>query len=337
MLLTCADQLAQTGKLENMLEEIRFGAGHEFNKIMPIATTDAIAARRADGSVDKPLMQKSGGLTLISSILRQVDQGLQATVDQADLIFHKYKDAESHADYVRIVQLSSTPRAISKPIPTKPPAEEAEAASAPVVQVVSSKPVVPQDEPEVRATRSEILNADAFVLRGKSAMIPAEAAPKAPTEPARVGKPVAPVAPTNPDAPKKVRPGFMPKAKTSKIIFHAKSETRVAYEAAVTYLAEQGTVLSTKIDDLSSDAIVEAAVDNVTWLTDHLDAVDVADDPVLEKGRTRALDATELLQLMQFEDNENAGIEAITLMIQLKRDMEAAIAHSKHHSHVKAA
>lgn len=87
MLLTCADQLAQTGKLENMLEEIRFGAGHEFNKIMPIATTDAIAARRADGSVDKPLMQKSGGLTLISSILRQVDQGLQATVDQADLIF----------------------------------------------------------------------------------------------------------------------------------------------------------------------------------------------------------------------------------------------------------
>ena len=337
MLLTCADQLAQDGKLEQTLEEIRFGAGHEFNKIMPIATTDAIAARRADGSVDKPLMQKSGGLTLISTILRQVDRGLQATVDQADLIFHKFKDAEPHADHVRLIELVTTPRPVSRPIPTQPQEDKEAAAAAPVVEVVSSKPVVGEDEPEIRAARSEVVNADSFVYRGKSAMISADKAPKAVEEPVKVGRPVAPVAAPSPDAPKKARPGFMPKTKTSVVIFQAKPETCEAYMTAISYLTEQGKALSAQMEDLTSDALVEASSDNITWLSDHLDAVTVSDDPVLEKGRTRALDASELIQLMQFEQNDDAGIEALTLMIQLKRDMEAAVALSKHQAHVKAA
>ncbi len=359
MLLTCADQLEQEGKLKQALDEIQFGAGHEFNKIMPIATTDAIASRRSDGSVDKDLMKKSGGLTLISTILRQVDQGLQATVDQADLIFHKFKDAEPNADNVRIVELLSTPRAISKPIEVQTAAAEAQAATAeaaaaaPVVEVVSSKPVVNDTSDQPAATRSEVLSADAFVLRGKSAMIPAEAAPKPPTEPEpapasapepmaeeapqKGGKPVAPVAAPKPDAPKRARPGFMPKAKTSVVVFRAKPETCAAFEGAITYLEGQGQALSAKMDELTSEDLMEASADNITWLTDHLDAVTVADDPVLEKGRMRVLDASELVQLMQFEDNADAGIEALTLVVQLKRDLEAALELTKHHTHVKAA
>ncbi|MEL6571177.1 MAG: hypothetical protein AAFQ64_05945 [Pseudomonadota bacterium] len=362
MLLTCADQLAQDGKLEQTLEEIRFGAGHEFNKIMPIATTDAIASRRSDGSVDKALMKKSGGLTLISTILRQVDQGLQATVDQADLIFHKFKDAEPNADNVRIVEILATPRAISKPIVVQTAVAEAAhaeaAAASPVVEVVSSKPVVNDASDKVAATRSEVLSADAFVLRGKSAMISAADAPKAaapaptpapepetePEAPAveepeaqRIGKPVAPVAPTKPDAPKKARPGFMPKAKTSVVVFRAKPETCAAFEGAITYLEGQGQALSAQASDLTSEALMEASADNITWLTDHLDAVDVIEDPVLEKNRMRALDASELIQLMQFEDNDDAGIEALTLVVQLKRDLESALQLTRHHTHVKAA
>ncbi len=352
MLLTCADLLAQQGTLEQTLEEIRFGAGHEFNKIMPIATTDAIAARRADGSVDKPLMQKSGGLTLISSILRQVDQGLQATVDQADLILHKFRDTEPNPDAVRDVEVQSTPRIISRPLP-ETDTEEAAAAASPVVEVVTSKPVASgTSQPVIAQPAEEVVpdtpqsTEDAFVLRGKSAMIMAKDAPTAPPAPkseplpAKMGKPVAPVAPAQPDAPKKARPGFMPKTKTSVVVFHAKPETCAAYKEAVTYLTQQGRELTRQMaegDGLSSDALMEASNDNVMWLSDHLDGVTVTDDPVLEKARTRALDASELIQLMQFESNEDAGIEALTLVIQLKRDLEAAIAFSQHVSHVKAA
>ncbi len=359
MLLTCADQHAQNDKLDQMLEEIRFGAGHEFNKIMPIATTDAIASRRSDGSVDKELMKKSGGLTLISSILRQVDQGLQATIDQADLIYHKFKDAEPSADNVRIVELLKTPRAVSTPIVVQT-REAEEAAAAPVVEVVSSQPVVVDASSEVaakrsEATRSEVLSADAFVLRGKSALVtpqpaptpaPAESAPQPEATPApqadtpaeqRMGKPVAPVAPAAPEAPRKARPGFMPKAKTSVVVFTAKPETCAAYESAITYLEGQGQALSAQMQDMTSEALMEASADNITWLTDHLDAVTVKDDPVLEKGRLRVLDASELIQLMQFEDNPDAGIEALTLVVQLKRDLESAVQLTKHHMHVKAA
>ncbi len=359
MLVTCADQLAQAGRLDQMLEELRFGSGHEFNKIMPIATTDAIAARRADGSVDKPLMQKSGGLTLISTILRHVDQGLRATVDQADLLLHKFRDAEPNADLARMIEMPASPRPISKPIPKTAEVEAAEAqealdaAASPVVEVVSSKPVVNEEDSRPAASRSEILSADAFVLRGKSrleapapapepepaaAEVPANDAPKAIEEaPQRVGRPVAPVAAPQPDAAKKPRTGFMPKAKTSKTILRAKPETCEAYEAAITYLTEQGRALTARMEDLSSDDLVEASSDNIMWLSDHLEAVPVSDDPILEKGRTRALDASELVQLMQFENNEDAGLEALTLMVQLKRDMEAAVAFTKHHTHVKAA
>ena len=82
---------------------------------------------------------------------------------------------------------------------------------------------------------------------------------------------------------------------------------------------------------------MQASADNITWLSEYLDDVSVKDDPVLEKARTRALDATELVQLMQFESNDDAGIEALSLVIQLKRDLQADIAQADHARPVKAA
>lgn len=354
LLVTCADLLEQSGRHDQMMEELRFGAGHEFSKIMSIATTDAIAARRADGTVDKPLMKQSGGLTLISTILRHVDQGLRATVDQADLILHKFRDAEPNPELARHVETHATPRPITKPLPKDMAedlaANEAQAAAkSPVVEVVSSQPVVQDNSAEPAVTRSEILSADAFVLRQQSrinapapapAPEPEQAAPPAEAPKAEaptMGRPVAPVRPKAPEAPRRSRPGFMPKAKTSKPIMVAKPETCDAYQSAISYLAKQGQTILAQIDEMTSDDLVETASSNIMWLSDHLDAVPVKDDPLLDKGRTRALDASELVQLMQFEQNENAGVEAVSLMVQLKRDMEAVVEMTKHHSHVKAA
>jgi len=121
---------------------------------------------------------------------------------------------------------------------------------------------------------------------------------------------------------------------------HISAHTCAAYAEAISYLTQQGRELSHRIasgDDIESDDLMQASADNITWLSEYLDDVSVKDDPVLEKARTRALDATELVQLMQFESNDDAGIEALSLVIQLKRDLQADIAQADHARPVKAA
>lgn len=319
MLVTKADVLDQNGMMDRMISELRYTHAHQFNKIMHVATPDAIAARRADGTVDKPLLQKSGGLTLISTILRQVDRGLQATIDQCDLILHKYRDAAQNPDAARVVDKVATPRPVSRLV-TDEPVEVEKPAESPVVVVETSRPVatgtsrpisvgIPSDEP----TMAELT---------------------------KLRRPEAPVAPkATAEEPKKPRPGFMPKAKATEVP-RAKPETCAAYGEAIAYLSAQGRALTAKLssgEDVTSDALMSASADNITWLSEYLEDVAVTDDPVLEKSRTRALDASELIQLMQFEKNDDAGIEALSLVIQLKRDLEAEIAMSTHVAQTKAA
>lgn len=322
MLVTKADMLDQNGTLDRMISELRYTHAHQFNKIMHVATLDAIAARRADGTVDKPMLQKSGGLTLISTILRQVDRGLQATIDQCDLILHKYRDATPNPDAVRIVDKVAAPRAVSRLVNDEPTAD-VKAADAPAVLVETSKPVA----------------------TGRSRPIPvepiAEAAPPAAisdlTKLRRPGTAEADIAVA--EEPKKPRPGFMPKAKATEVP-RAKPETCAAYGEAIAYLSAQGRELAAKLssgEDLTSDAVMSASADNITWLSDYLEDLSITDDPVLEKSRTHVLDASELIQLMQFEKNEDAGIEALSLVIQLKRDLEAEVALSTHATRTKAA
>ena len=339
MLVTRADQVAQSGNLEQLLDEIRFASAHQFNKIMPIATTDAIASRRADGTVDKSLMQKSGGLTLISSILRQVDQGLQSTVDQADLILHKFRDAEPNPETARSVDDKPKPRVISELLPDTKAAEPV-ADAKPVVEVVTSRPIATGSSRPIEAAQPDEPQKqdDAFVMRSRpiSVMHPTESRPEPVAVPRAEPEPQA----TKPAPVKKPRIGFMPKTKSAVEAPRAKPETCAAYAEAISYLTQQGRELSHRIasgDDIESDDLMQASADNITWLSEYLDDVSVKDDPVLEKARTRALDATELVQLMQFESNDDAGIEALSLVIQLKRDLQADIAQADHARPVKAA
>ena len=58
--------------------------GHEFERVLPIATGDALAARTLDGHVDKPAFRASGGQGVISTVLKLVERTRQGLVDQAD-------------------------------------------------------------------------------------------------------------------------------------------------------------------------------------------------------------------------------------------------------------
>jgi hypothetical protein len=322
LLMTHADQALARGDLEQKLANIRQNHAYQFNKIMPIATPVAIAARQPDGTVDKPMMQKSGGLTLISSILRQVDTSLQATVDQAETIVATYRNAQAKPEQV--------PASTSDVAPVAEPKVETPVAAAPiavsdpepqqtkVVEIATAQPVNMVEAAAKPAPRPRV----------KSKLVAVES-----SRPAPAPEPVA-------EAPKKARPGFMPKARTAAIIPRAKPETCDAYNEAIAYLTKQGRALTQDIathEELAPSDLMNASADNIMWLSDYLEDLNIKDDPVLEKTRTRALDAAELVQLMQIEKNETAALDALSLVIQLKRDLEAEIALAHHSSRNQAA
>jgi hypothetical protein len=338
LLLTHADQAQARGELDHLLASIRQNHAYQFNKIMPIATPSAIAARRPDGSVDKAAMQKSGALTLISSILRQVDIRLQGTVDQAESLVAQYKDAPA-----KPVQAAPVVEAIPEPV----------AQIAPEIEVAPEAPkvlkrVVSAARPTNVVEMTTAKPVDMAQVTAKPAPRPRVKSKLVAVEPSRpIAKPVRPA--TEPaaavqvpdsEAPRKARPGFMPKARTTAIIPRAKPETCVAYDEAIAYLTKQGRALTQELaanDDISSSALMKASANNIMWLSDYLEDLSISDDPVLEKSRTRAMDAAELVQLMQIEKNESAALDALGLVIQLKRDLEAEIALAGHERRNQAA
>ena len=332
LLLTHADQSLARGDLEQILGHARQNFAYQFNKIMPIATPSAIASRQPDGTVDKPMMQKSGGLTLISSILRQVDMSLQETVDQAEMLVKTYQSAPAQkAAPAPVAQAPVEPTpVVAEPVVAAP----AETPVAAPVEPVAAEKIDPTNVVEM-ATAQPVdaeTTKPAPRPRVKSQLVAVETSTPVETP----AEPAAPVA----EAPKKARPGFMPKARTAKIIPRAKPETCVAYDEAIAYLTKQGRALTQEMannEDLEPSALMDASADNIMWLSDYLEDLSITDDPVLEKTRTRALDASELVQLMQIEKNETAALDALSLVIQLKRDLEAEIALSRHNSQNRAA
>jgi len=254
LLMTHADQALAQGELENTLAHVRQNFAYQFNKIMPIATPSAIASRLPDGTVDKPMMQKSGGLTLISSILRQLDIGLQATVDQAEMLVKTYKDAPA-AEPVQ----APTPKAepVAAPEAVAPVADE-KIDPTNVVEMTTAQPVNAQTtKPAPRP-------------RVKSKLVAVETS----TPAAKPTPKAAPEAAAAAPAPKKPRPGFMPKARTAKIIPRAKPETCDAYDEAIAYLTKQGRALTQDMannDDMAPNDLMNASADHIMWLSEYLE------------------------------------------------------------------
>ncbi len=258
LMVTKSDFLIANDMLDQTMDKIRHVAGEEFSQILPIATKQAIASRRPNGTVDKALMRSSGGSALISAVLKQVDMGRQTAVDMADILLHQH------------AELLDAPEEEVAPPPAPAPEPE---------------PVVEEPEPEVAAA--------------------AEPEP-------------------DPAAPEEVE-----QAADDANIVTLQPATRTAYESAIAYLTEQGQALTGVIDQMGDDApsaIMAQAVEHVQWLSDHLNENGDDADAALQLARDTAMDAADLVQLMQMEKRDSAAIEAVSLLVQLKHELQADLA-----------
>ncbi len=258
LMVTKSDFLIANDMLDQTMDKIRHVAGEEFSQILPIATKQAIASRRPNGTVDKALMRSSGGSALISAVLKQVDMGRQTAVDMADILLHQH------------AELLDAPEEEVAPPPAPAPEPE---------------PVVEAPEPEVAAA--------------------AEPEP-------------------DPAAPEEVE-----QAADDANVVTLQPATRTAYESAIAYLTEQGQALTGVIDQMGDDApsaIMAQAVEHVQWLSDHLNENGDDADAALQLARDTAMDAADLVQLMQMEKRDSAAIEAVSLLVQLKHELQADLA-----------
>lgn len=286
LMVTKADIPAASGLLDATLAAVRAVARDEFSEIIPIATLNAIAARQPDGSIDKEKLRASGGLALISAVLKQVEQGRQSAVDLAEVLLRQNED----------VLAPIKPVAAPEPRPAPPEP----------VMVEPVQPTPPDaDAGDEIDDGSKVLETVVSRLRGVTA--PPEISPQRLAELENNDRP----------KPKPVAPAALHPA------------TRDAYLHVVAFIEEQGRSLAESLQDMGASApakIMAETVDHIQWLSDYLNDNGDDADISLQRARDTAFDAADLVQLMQMEKRDSAALEAVTLLIQIKRELQADLA-----------
>ena len=227
LLMTHDDNPAVEEAYPGRVDRAVYAMQDQFRQVLPIGTKTAIAARNSDGTVNKDMLRSSGGMAVISAILRMVETGHQGARDQADIFLRQIAfDPEAHA--------------------------------------------------------------------------PAPVAPPAPIE-----------APVEAAASRSLGPA-----------------SREACEQAVAQLTAEGTMMGQALSDvgLNDGEIVDICVDTVVWLSDYLAESGEPDDPAMAQLRETAMDAADLVQLIQLETSETVASDSVSVMVQVKQEMQQMLA-----------
>lgn len=105
-------------------------------------------------------------------------------------------------------------------------------------------------------------------------------------------------------------------------------DARALCEQVVAQLAAEGEALAHQLDEgeLPAANVIEVSVDTVTWLADYLADSDVAQQPAMARTCATANDAADLVQLIQLEKGDSVALDALSLLIQLKHEIQSELA-----------
>ncbi|WP_400085369.1 hypothetical protein [Yoonia sp. R78084] len=312
-MVTHADFLKAQGLYEAAVGAISAAAGDEFNAVLAIATNQALSARLADGTVDKDVMRESGGSALISAVLKQVERGRQSAVDQADVLLHQYADLLGPLKDAPVAPEVSTP---PEPAPTPEPVV-AKGPAAPVAAAENAQAEAPK--PAASPAEAKPATRDAISRLREIAARKNVSRDLAFEEAAKPEKTPAPEPQAEAEAEEPAAAAAEP----------LQAATRDAYEHVIAYLEEHGAELESVLKKQGEDGPAEVmamAVDHIQWLCDYLNENGDAADTSLQRTRDTAFDAADMVQLMQMEKQGSAALEAVSLMLQIKRELQADLA-----------
>lgn len=96
----------------------------------------------------------------------------------------------------------------------------------------------------------------------------------------------------------------------------------------VAHLAKQASDLIEQLTDLGDDAsetVMAECLETAEWLIEQL-SDQSSDHPDITRAMNTCQDAADLMMLMQLEEQDSSVVDAVTLLLQIKRYFEAKIA-----------
>ncbi len=312
LVLTHADKLARRRKLAEALAALTPHADGDFAGLMPIATLQALKALDAE-PVDEDLWAGSGADGLLARIQDHVRRGRQADLDQAELFLARFaaQTTEEEEDTgvpnpgrtkskIQRRRRSRMTRDVVEAMRNAASEEEAASASE---EAASETPSEPATEAEDEAT----------------AKTPSSRVVTRPLEEPEV------LEVTSKSAPKTRVPSASLADRLDTIRTKAPDTPQTTDETASLALGQIGKAAAAlvRLKD-EPEKVLDLCNDTADGLQDLFDkgavAADVAD------LRDEVLQTREHMTLLQLEKATGSAADAVTLLLQLKRDFEARIA-----------
>lgn len=286
LILTKADNLARKKTLATVLADLKDTAEGEFAGVFPVATLQGLKAITTKPR-DDALWTGSGGDVLVDAILNHAAKGRQADLDQADLFLARYV-------YEETIETPEGTRVRSR-IRTRPRSQLIRRRSR------LTRPVTRQ--------LSRAANA-------------AEAAPQAEATPAPKPEPSnAPVAAEKADLGARTSLADRLVAVRRTPSLQSQSANSLA-DAALKQLRNAGL----KIKDAANDP--EAVLGLCTDVADSLDTLFSGSvvPPELAHIPEDIAQSMEMMTLLQLENAASPAADAVTILLQLRRDLEQRLA-----------
>ena len=101
------------------------------------------------------------------------------------------------------------------------------------------------------------------------------------------------------------------------------SDNAVVFDAAIDHLQAVGQALAANVDAAPREVLSQSA-DALDWLRTHLEAEEGADTDAYSHLQNMTQDAEDLVQLMRMEQSQDTATDAVLLLLQLKRELQAA-------------
>lgn len=333
LLRTKADTLSEPWDIAE--DRLRGSVRSEFAHVFAVAAEQGVAARDAGGLVDKAAMKKSGSTKVISTILRELESTKRATADQADMLLRKHGVVSDEAKQPPVKAVEApAPAKAPEPAPKAKTAEPAkEAAPKPqAAQTAKPQPAAPKPQasdspkPAPAAGKSSVQDKLKAVVKPVPEKTAAKGTPKSKIA-AATAKAKADATP----APKPPKPALVPvePAKQAKPPAEGLDDAaRKALVDASNRLRDTGLRL-TQGEVPSPKAVLTQSIEAVDYVSDRLASLNGASHPSVTRAVEAAGYAADILNLQKAEDKECDMVETVSLLLQVKRGIDADLAGGK--------
>ena len=330
------------------LDKVSDIASDDFAFVLAFSAREALAAQEFDGEIDKELLRASGGMSLISTVLRQINRGQQNALDQAEFILLKAdvspKPNAAPIEFVRrpaplddgsstepIAETVETPRPeVAEDLVTAPlPAPTADLVQEPTVDPVV-EPVEDSVQPAAVDPGVETVEDPVQPAAVDAVPEPIEDAVQSvavEAEPEPVAGPVhAPDADAVPEpvanpvlAPEAVAVQQPESAPVPAMEPAPAADEKAILAEAVDRISAVGVSIQ-DVQNLDEKSLFNRSIETLDWVSDSL-----SDSQTYEDLRDIAMDASDTMQLMKIEAGEDGVEEAVCLMLQLKRAFQSEL------------